>query len=164
MANIITSVRILCSIGLCFCPTFSPVFYTLYIIAGLSDMIDGAVARKTNTVSEFGSRLDTVADFIFVVVCLFKCIPALVLPGWLYIWIAAIAGIKVINIVMGFVVLKKFPAVHSVLNKATGVGLFLLPLSFLIVEPKYSAVLVCIMATCAAIQEGYYIRMGKEIP
>ena len=82
----------------------------------------------------------------------------------MYIWIAVIAGIKGINVVMGFVVLKKLPAVHSVLNNATGGGLFLLPLSFLIVEPKYSAVLVCIMATCAAIQEGYYIRMGKEIP
>ena len=31
-------------------------------------MVDGTVARKTNTVSEFGARLDTIADFIFFAV------------------------------------------------------------------------------------------------
>ena len=65
MANIITFVRILCSIAILFCPVFSVAFYSLYITAGLTDMIDGWVARKTNTVSEFGAKLDTVADFVF---------------------------------------------------------------------------------------------------
>ena len=68
MANSITGIRIACSIVLLFCPAFSPAFYTLYIIAGVSDMIDGTVARKTGTVSEFGSKLDTVADLILVIV------------------------------------------------------------------------------------------------
>lgn len=66
MANFITSLRIICSIALLFCPALSQVFYVLYIIAGVTDMIDGTVARKTNTVSEFGSRLDTVADFFLL--------------------------------------------------------------------------------------------------
>ena len=63
MANIITCLRIVCSIALLFCSVFSPAFYTLYIAAGISDMTDGTVARKTGTVSEFGSKLDTAADF-----------------------------------------------------------------------------------------------------
>ena len=61
MANIITCIRIVISVALLFCPALSSVFYELYIAAGFSDMIDGAVARKTGTVSEFGSRLDTFA-------------------------------------------------------------------------------------------------------
>ena len=65
MANIITSCRILCSAVLLFFPAFSPVFYVLYCLAGFTDMIDGAVARKTDTVSESGSRLDTIADMVF---------------------------------------------------------------------------------------------------
>ncbi len=77
MANSITGIRILCSVALLFFPAFSPAFYTLYIVAGVSDMIDGTVARKTGTVSEFGSKLDTVADFVLVVVCLIKLIPIL---------------------------------------------------------------------------------------
>ena len=62
-------------------------------------MIDGEVARKTGTVSEFGSKLDTAADFVFVVVCLIKMIPAIQAPTWLIVWIIVIAVIKVINLI-----------------------------------------------------------------
>ena len=98
MANIITGSRIAGSILLLCFPVLSPGFYTLYLLCGFTDMIDGAIARKTNTVSEFGSKLDTVADFGFVVTCLFKLLPVLQIPGWLWIWIAVIAMIKVANI------------------------------------------------------------------
>ena len=101
MANIITFIRILCSIAILFCPALSPAFYTLYIVAGVSDMADGWVARKTNTVSEFGSKLDTIADFVFVVVCLVKLLPIMDIPVWLYVWIGFIALVKVVNIVSG---------------------------------------------------------------
>lgn len=161
MANFITSLRIICSIALLFCPALSQVFYVLYIIAGVTDMIDGTVARKTNTVSEFGSRLDTVADFIFVMVCLIKLIPVLNIATWIYVWIVLIALIKVMNVVFGYVVRKQFVAVHSVMNKATGALLFLLPLTLSVIELKYSSVFVCLFATIAAVQERYYIRIGK---
>ena len=70
-------------------------------------MIDGTVARKTNTVSEFGSKLDTFADFVFVAVCFIKLIPILDIPVWLWVWIGIIAVIKIINVVFGFVIHKK---------------------------------------------------------
>ena len=162
MANIITSIRILCSIALVFCPTLSLEFYSLYLAAGFTDMIDGTVARKTNTVSEFGSRLDTIADFIFVVVCLIKLIPILEIPEWLSIWIAVIAFIKAINVVFGYVIHRRFVAVHSVMNKVTGAMLFIFPLTLSMINLKYSAAVVCSAATFAAVQEGHYIRTGRE--
>ena len=158
MANIITIVRILCSIAILFCPVFSVAFYALYITAGLSDMIDGWVARRTNTVSEFGAKLDTGADFVFVVVCLVKLLPVMDVPVWLYVWIGIIAVIKIINIVSGYVVQKRFVSVHSVMNKVTGVLLFVLPLTLSFIDLKYSATVVCVFATFAAIQEGHFIR------
>jgi CDP-diacylglycerol--glycerol-3-phosphate 3-phosphatidyltransferase len=133
-----------------------------YIAAGVSDMLDGFVARKTDTVSELGTRLDTIADFVLVVVCLVKLLPVLRIPAWLYIWIGIIALIKVVNIISGFAVQKRFVAVHSVMNKATGALLFLLPLTIPAVRLKYSAVIVCGAATFAAIQEGQFIRTGRE--
>ena len=66
IANLITSLRIMCSAAMLFFPPFSPAFYILYLTAGASDIADGMVARKANTVSEFSSRLDTVADFILL--------------------------------------------------------------------------------------------------
>ena len=154
MANLITAIRILCSIALLFCAALSPWFYALYITAGISDMVDGWVARKTNTVSDFGSKLDTVADIIFVVVCLVKLLPVLHLPVWIYVWVGIIAGIKVFNIVYSYVVRKQFLADHSILNKVTGALLFLLPLTLSVVDVKYSAAVVCTVATIAGIQEG----------
>ena len=62
-ANIITSCRILGSILIIFLPVFSSQFYITYLLCGLSDMVDGTVARKTNGISNFGAKFDTVAEF-----------------------------------------------------------------------------------------------------
>ena len=85
-------------------------------------MIDGTVARKTGTASEFGLRLDTIADVVFVAVCLIKVLPVLDVPVWLYIWIAIIAFIKVASIAVGFIRQREFISVHSMLNKMAGGG------------------------------------------
>jgi CDP-diacylglycerol--glycerol-3-phosphate 3-phosphatidyltransferase len=118
------------------------------MMAWVSDMLDGFVARKTNTVSRSGARLDTLADYVFVIVCLIR----------LYVWIGIIALIKVVNIISGFALQKMFMAVHSAMNKATGVLLFLLPLTIPILLLKYFAIVVCTAATFAAIQEVHLIR------
>lgn len=158
MANIITGVRILCSIALLFVTPLSKLFYTLYLTAGLSDMIDGTVARKTGTESEFGSKLDSTADLMFVTVCLLKLLPVLNIEKWLYVWIALIVLIKAVNIIFGLIKYKKIIFVHSVLNKLTGMLTFVLPLTLRFFERRYTLVAVCSIATLAAIQEGHFIR------
>lgn len=162
MANFVTILRIIFSIALLFCPAFSPAFYVLYLLAGFTDMIDGTIARKTNTVSDFGSRLDTVADFVFFVASLIKLIPVLDIPAWIYIWVGVIAIIKIVNIASGFIVQKRLVAVHSVMNKVTGLLLFILPLTLSIIDLKYSGAFVCALASFSAIQEGHFIRTNKE--
>ena len=162
MANVITGLRILVSMAFLFCPVFSPIFYVMYLIAGLSDMADGIIARKTNSVSEFGSRFDGVADFIFVVVCLMKILPVMDIPIWLYVWTALIFFVKIINIISGVARQKRLVAVHSTMNKVTGVLLFVLPLTLSIVPLIYTGISICTVATFAAIQEGYFIGIGKK--
>lgn len=162
MANIITGCRILCSILLLFFPALSPAFFILYLVAGFTDMIDGTIARKTNTASEFGSRLDTIADMVFVAACMIKLFPALTIPTWLLIWIGVIAIIKVINILSGYILQKKFVDKHTILNKVTGAALFILPLTLPLIELKYSGGFVCALATLAAVQEGHLIRRDSH--
>ncbi len=161
IADIVTGSRIIFSIAILFTQPFSPMFYVLYGAAGLTDMIDGAVARKTNTVSAFGAKFDTIADFVFVAACLIKLLPVFTIPVWLWIWIAVIALIKVINIISGVVMHKKLIALHSLMNKITGALCFLLPFTLSFINLKYSAIVVCAAATFAAIQEGHYIRTGR---
>ncbi len=162
MANMITVIRIICSIALLYCPVFSSVFYTLYIIAGFSDAADGAAARKTGTVSEFGSKLDTAADFVLVVVCLIKLIPVIHVPAWLITWIIVIAVIKLINLISGYVLQKEIIVLHTVMDKVTGILLFVLPLTLTVIDLRYSGAVVSAAATFAAIQEGHLIRTGRK--
>ena len=162
LANIITCLRIIGSVVLLFLDAASFPFYITYLLCGFSDMIDGAIARKTNAVSSFGSKLDTVSDFVFMAVCAVKLLPINYLPIWVWIWIAVIAIIKFANIVLGFVLRKKLVDYHTVLNKITGFLLFLLPLTLQFIKPTYSFALVCTVATIAAVQETYYIVKNKE--
>ena len=157
IANILTGCRILGSILLLFFPAFSVGFYTVYLFCGFCDMVDGTIARKTNSVSKFGSQLDTFADLIFVVVSLFKLLPALHIPRWLWIWGGVIAVIKISNIIWGYVSKKQFISLHTTMNKVTGLLLFLLPLIIPFWELNHIAIAVCSIATLSAIQEGFYI-------
>ena len=163
LANLITGTRILCSAALLFCPAFSAPFYVLYLMAGLTDMVDGAVARKTGTVSTFGAKLDTVADFSLFAACAVRLFPILDIPLWLWIWIGVIALIKAVNLISGCIIRRKFVSLHTVMNKITGTLLFILPLSLRFLDITYTAPVVCAAATFAAVQEGHYIRTGRDI-
>ena len=159
VANIITLSRIVCSIWLLLLPVCSMRFYIVYIFCGLTDMVDGTIARCTHSATDLGSKLDSVADLIFVVVAFIKLLPAITLPYWIWVWIAIIALIKVANIAFGWIIEKKLEIKHTLMNKITGFLLFILPLTLSIIELKYGTIAVCIVATISAIQESKYIKV-----
>ncbi|MGN0492794.1 MAG: CDP-alcohol phosphatidyltransferase family protein [Acutalibacteraceae bacterium] len=162
MANALTFCRIICGFLLLVFSVFSPEFYAFYLLGGITDMLDGVIARKTDTVTDFGSKLDSVADFVFIVICLVKIIPVLIIPTYLLVWIGVIAVIKIINVISGFVLQKKLVAVHSFSNKLTGALMFILPLTLPLVDIAYSGGIVCAVATFAAIEEGHLMRTGDR--
>ena len=162
IANIITGSRIVLSLPLLLIPLTSAWFYALYLLCGFSDMIDGTVARMTNSVSEFGARLDTVSDFVFMTVALIKFVPYFHIPTWLWIWIGVIAVMKLGNAIGGFIRTKKLISPHTVLNKVTGLLLFLLPVTISFIELTYTLPFVCAVATAAAIHEVYFTYSEKK--
>ena len=163
IANIITSCRIIFSLPLLFIPLSSVWFYMLYLFCGLTDMIDGAIARKTKAVSKLGAKLDTVSDFVFMFVCWVKISPLMHIPIWLWVWIIIVALIKIFNITLVFIHKKKLISIHSVLNKITGFTLFFLPLILTIAPTAYSVATVCVLATIAAMQEVHIIVKGQDV-
>ena len=163
MANLLTGCRIVCSMLMLLFPVPSTWFAAMYLLGGLTDMLDGFIARRTHTASRLGARLDTAADFLFLASALCRLWPFLVLPAWLWIWTAVIAAVKIINVLSGLICHKAFVAVHSAMNKVTGVLLFLFPLTWHLMDIRLSAAIVCAVATFAAIQEGHYIRTGRGI-
>ena len=101
------------------------------------------------------------AYILFVAVCLWKLLPSLTVASWLWIWIVLIALIRMINMFSGYVIQKKYVALHTVMNKVTGILLFVLPLTLTFIDLKYSGAAVSALAMFAAIQEGHMIRTGS---
>ena len=162
IANIITGLRIIFSLSLLFIQLTSAWFYALYLLCGLSDMIDGTVARRTSSASEFGARLDTLSDFVFMSVALIKFVPHFHILVWLWIWIGVIAMIKLGNAAWGFVRTKKLISPHTVLNKITGLLLFLVPMTISFIDLTYTLPIACTVATVAAMHEWYYMEKKHD--
>lgn len=165
MANLITGVRILCGLALLFFPAFSKWFYVFYAAGGLSDVLDGWTARRLGEVSDFGARLDTVADILFFGVVLIKVFSSITFPLWIVIWVIFIAVLRISGILVGLLTSHKLVSDHSVMNKISGFLLFLIPLCIGNLPWQAVAVLViltCAIATIASSQELYFILRGKH--
>ena len=122
-------------------------------------MADGFLARRLHCESKTGALLDSLADLAFVACCCIKLIPALALPNWLWIWGATIVLIKLINQIFALVMYKRCLFLHTIANKAAGLLLFVgVPLTVFL-ESIVPMVIIAVVATFAAIQEGHFIRM-----
>lgn len=161
MANALTICRIILSLALLVPPALSPAFLALYAAAGVTDMADGFIARRTGTESEFGARLDSIADYVLTVVCLVKILPAITVPTWLWIWIALTVTVKAANVASGFVMQKRLVLPHTIANKVAGAAVFLVPFALPFMDITIVAIPACAIATFAAIQEGHLIRTGR---
>ena len=160
LPNVISVLRIAGSIGLLFCDVTAWPFWVLYALCGVSDMVDGLLARKLRAESKTGAVLDSVSDIVFVVCCAVRLLPALEIPVWLWIWAGVIVLIKIANQMSALVVYKRFWFPHTLANKLAGLLLFLtVPTMFWSMIPIS---IVAAIATFAAVQEGHYIR-AKQV-
>jgi len=152
-ANIITGSRIVFSAAMLFTDVFSLPFFVLYLLCGITDMIDGTVARKTGSVSKFGEKLDSMADICFVAASALKILPALGLRDNIIIWAVSIAAVRIAGFIIAFFRTGKISLLHTKANKLTGLLLFLFPMCIFIFDADICAVIVCCIATYAAIDE-----------
>ena len=160
MPNVISVLRIAGSVGLLFCDVSGWTFWVLYGLCGISDMIDGWLARKLQAESKAGAVLDSVADIVFVACSAIRLLPVLDIPKWLWIWAGVIVFIKIVNQISALVVCKRFCFPHTLANKLTGLLLFLaVPVMFWSVIP---IAIVAAIATFAAVQEGHFIRTKHQ--
>jgi CDP-diacylglycerol--glycerol-3-phosphate 3-phosphatidyltransferase len=164
LPNAITALRFLGALCLLFFDIGSIAFWVIYSICGLSDMLDGYLARRLKCESKTGALLDSLADLVFVACCCYKLIPVLVFPKWLWIWCGAIVAIKIINQVCALVMYKKCVFPHTIANKVTGVLLFVGVPVIVFLESIVPVIIIAAVATFAAVQEGHFIRTGLEKP
>ena len=157
--NIISALRILGAILLLLFYPASVAFWVIYGLCGISDMLDGYLARKLHAESTTGAVLDSVADICFVACCAIRLIPVVQIPTWLWILAGVIVATKIVNQVSALLIFKRFCFPHTKANKLTGFLLFLVvPTLFWSIIP---IAIVAGVASFAAVQEGHFIRTRK---
>ncbi len=103
-----------------------PVAAVLFLLAGITDIIDGALARSLNEVSVLGSMLDAFADKLLLISCYVSlfCIRGnfIPIPLW-FIVFTIVSELLFVLTALYFVFIKKNHGIHPTkLGKLTGVG------------------------------------------
>lgn len=94
LANMITLIRVFCVVPIVVLLSFEgPVTCwlaaTLFVLASVTDFIDGHIARKENMVTNFGKFLDPLADKLLICSVLVMCSSLGWIPAWITIVILA---------------------------------------------------------------------------
>lgn len=127
--NAITCMRILGAIALLFVPTFKTLFYVIFIFCGITDVLDGFLARKFGTSSKLGSKLDSIADLMFYSVMVLKLLPVMCEKMPIGVWGMLLAAIliRVSIYIVAAIKFSRFASSHTYFNKASGMFAFLAP-------------------------------------
>lgn len=99
LADIITCVRIAAAVTMLFVEPLSAAFFVLYCVGGISDMVDGTVARKFGSSGALGARLDSVADLLFFAVAFYKLVPKLYcfFNAYVLLAVCVVAAVKIMS-------------------------------------------------------------------
>lgn len=155
VANGITLLRIIGTVGLLFVKPISPLFLGIYTFTGLTDILDGWIARRTGTASDFGARLDSIADLLFYAVMLIELVPVLwvILPQTIWYAAAAVLLIRIGSYLTAAIKYRRFASLHTYLNKLTGAAVFLLPYMLIVISGEIYSWAVCGAAFLASLEE-----------
>jgi CDP-diacylglycerol--glycerol-3-phosphate 3-phosphatidyltransferase len=151
--NLITFIRLLLAFVLLLVAPLSINFYVIYTLCGISDFLDGQIARKFNLTSTFGQILDSFADLVFISISLFQILPNISLDKTLLYWITIIAVIRLISIIIGFSRYHQITFLHTIANKVTGLLLFFSPLFIIVLKMNTVGIIICLFATISALEE-----------
>jgi CDP-diacylglycerol--glycerol-3-phosphate 3-phosphatidyltransferase len=119
--------------------TWRLIAWTLFFLVGLSDILDGKLARDRNQITEFGKLLDPIADKAMLATALIGT-SILGLLSW---WVTVIILFREIAVtLLRFAVIKKgvIPASKGAKRKtffqSFGVGFYILPLPIWLHTPR----------------------------
>lgn len=164
VADIITFLRVIGTIILFTLQPLTASFFWVYAMTGLTDVLDGLIARKTKTVSDFGARFDSAADLLFYAVILIRVFPYLLtkLPNVICYAVAIIFFIRISSYITAGIKYRIFASLHTYLNKLTGIAVFLIP--FLLVTDYVEAFcwIVCAFSALASLEELVIHIRSKE--
>ena len=167
--NLITFSRIILTIALILIrPIWGWVFFILYCIAGLTDMVDGPLARRIpEGKSKIGTDLDSFADMFLIIVGVFVIMPAMEIWRWLWPLIIFALIFKILSASLsGLIKHKRVLFTHTIANKICALILFTAPIIYFFTGPHviiniYVVFMICWVFMCT-IEEALINLLLKE--
>lgn len=163
IANCITSIRLVGAFVLIMLDIRSTAFLVVYAICGLSDALDGFVARKLHVESELGKKLDSVSDLSLYSVMLIKAIPLLIEtlpPKGLYTIIGLIL-FRIFLYVVYWLFTRQLLSTHSIYNKIVSIMMFFLPFALQLPFARYYCYATMAVAAVSLVDEVLHFNFKK---
>ncbi len=161
--NLISGLRIVLSFFLLLLTPEKIVFAIVYILCGLTDVLDGYLARKWEVTSKLGALLDSIADVIFIVVILVIFIPIIKWQSWMLVFIGVVAVIRCASVLVGKIRFHEIAFIHTYGNKAAGLVLFCFPFLYQIISLPVVVGIVCSAACVSALEELVIMSTSEEL-
>ena len=155
LPNALSCLRIAISAALPFLTRYPFLFGAVYLLSGMTDALDGYIARRFHAESSLGARLDSLGDLVFFAASVYLAWPLLYRTGGALLCVAAIAVVRVGNIALTRYKFHIWSAMHTIGNKIAGGMIFLaLPACVLLGRiPLWIAIPVCGVALLSALEE-----------
>jgi CDP-diacylglycerol--glycerol-3-phosphate 3-phosphatidyltransferase len=140
------------------------IFIPLYLLCGLSDILDGYIARKTNTKSILGAKLDSVADLMMfgMIVYLIVILGREKNLSRLFLLIVIIALIRIAGLIFAALKYHSLVLLHTWGNKLTGILIYFSPIILMLYSKNVILYLIIAIATLSAVEEVIIHIVAKQ--
>ncbi len=144
------------------------VTFTVFLLAAMTDMLDGFLARRKKQTTVFGQLLDPSADKLLVV-SVFICFVELnIVPAWIVIIIVgrelSVSGFRALASSKGITIKASFLGKTKMVIETVTSSLFILGkeiLGNLYFLSKIGLWLIIVIAVASALE--YYIKYGSQV-
>lgn len=134
------------------------IFLGMFILIGVTDKLDGTIARYLNQTSHLGAKLDTMADMVFyplIALWLYRFSPQVV-EGWWYL-VYVLMALFFIKMVLGKQKFGEIPVFHTIGGKTFAASLYFFMIIAILYPGLASQVfpVLCVIGYINQIEEMY---------
>lgn len=161
--NILTGLRIVCSSLILIAPVYTNGFYLLYIVCGITDFLDGRLARRLHAASKSGASLDNIADYSLIASTILKVLPTLKIKTWALIWGFCMLTAHISSSVIAWVKFRRIVVLHTLANKLLGGVVYAVPLLAGFGNHTLLICIVCVFLCFSVPEEIYLLVTAKQL-
>ncbi|MCY6483918.1 CDP-diacylglycerol--glycerol-3-phosphate 3-phosphatidyltransferase [Clostridium aestuarii] len=174
LANKLTMIRIiLVPVFLAFMVVNKPstiiIATIIFILASITDKLDGYIARKRNEITKFGKFMDPLADKLLVTSALISLVEYGIIPAWVSMIIIgrefAVTGLRTIAASEGIIIAASWWGKIKTVTQMSAIICGLITLVYNYIFIKYATYVILTAAVIITIISGvdYFVKNKKAL-